>query len=521
MTTPTQTRAPSLRPYLAALALILLPLLLFGGIGAWALWTEGHLKWLPWSLPVCWGLAWLLIRRANRFEFPLPDAGSREHWTPRDEQAGAIVEAEERRLDGVTGEQLTQPAFYQARTLDLARKLARHYHPNAADPLDHLSVVELLTVTQLVAEDLEEWVQSYVPGSHLITVAQWKSLAHAPDLWKTLTNLGWLATIAINPAAGLSRYAASRAFVDPATKQLQAGLLAVFFTLYLRKVGYYLIELNSGRLRGGTVRYRRAMSRLDPITGAVAAAETAPEPVTVTIAVIGQTKAGKSSLVNALLGEQRAAVDILPTTRGTRRYELTLEESRDRLVLLDTPGSNDDATGDLVATRDAVRQADLILLVMAATSPARADDARLLKELNGWFREQHRLKPPPIVGVLTKIDGLRPVMEWQPPYDWQSPSRPKETAIQDAIRYTREALDDSLPLIVPVCAEQGREYGIEEWLIPTLLIQLDEARAVSLVRSLHQEHDQARLKTTLSQFVQAGRKITDQIRKSWQPRSSQ
>ena len=30
-----------------------------------------------------------------------------------------------------------------------------------------------------------------------------------------------------------------------------ANLLGAFYTLYLRQAGHYLIELNSGRLRGG------------------------------------------------------------------------------------------------------------------------------------------------------------------------------------------------------------------------------------------------------------------------------
>lgn len=510
----------SLRPYVLALGLILLPLLLFGAVGAWALWHEGHLTWLPWSLPVCWGLAWLLVARARRIAIPLPDIGSHEHWTPRDEQAGAIVEAEQARLEGVTGEQLIDVQFYQSRTRQLAQKLAEHYHPETRDPLDKLSAVELLTVAQLVAQDLEEWIQAYVPGSHLITVGQWRSLAKAPDLWKTLTNLGWVASIALNPAAGLGRFAASRILVDPVSRQLQAGLLAAFYSLYIRKLGYYLIELNSGRLRGGTVRYRRTMGRMDAEGVAVVETAAPPEPVTVTIAVVGQAKAGKSSVVNALLGDQRAAVDILPLTRGAQRYELTLEESRDRLVLLDTPGFNEESRQQVwESTRDAVREADLILLVMSATSPARSEDVRLMNDLAMWFREQHRLKPPPVIGVLTKIDGLRPVMEWSPPYDWQSPTRPKETAIQEAVTYTRDTVGQGIEVVVPVCAESSRVYGIEEWLVPTLLMHLDEARAVSLVRSLHQEHDRKRLSSTVSQFVEAGKRIRDEIRKTWRPGS--
>lgn len=497
-------------------ALILLPIVLFAGVGGWAIWQSGHLLWLPWSMPVCWGLAWLLLRKARRVEVPLPEIGSRVHFTPHDKAAAEIVAAEQKRIgDEATAEQLTDQTFFRDRTLDLATKLARHYHPKVAEPLDALSVVEVLAVVKLVAEDMEEWFDDNVPGSHLVSIGQWRMLARVPGWWKVASNAGWIAAMVMNPFAGLARYAASKVFVDPVTKQVQNNVFGAFFMLYLRQVGFYLIELNSGRLRGGSGRYRQAMAKLDGVQGVVSAPSEAvlPEPVTVTIAIIGQVKAGKSSLVNCLLGEQRAAVDVLPLTQNVARYELRLEESKDRLVLLDTPGYSDaGATREqLMAAREAVRQADLILLVMAATSPAKQADAKVLAELNGWFREQHRLKPPPVIGIVSKVDGLSPVMEWSPPYDWSRPSRPKEVSIREAVDYARQAAGEGLAAVVPLCTdrERGRVYGIDEWLLPTISLQLDEARACSLVRSLHHDHDRMKAWRVLSQLVQAGRRIKD------------
>ena len=57
-------------------------------------------------------------------------------------------------------------------------------------------------------------------------------------------------------------------------------------------------------------------------------------------------KAGKSSLINALLGRQQAAVDVLPQTKHVQQYELRVgaenEAGSDQLVLLDTAGYADD-----------------------------------------------------------------------------------------------------------------------------------------------------------------------------------
>ena len=521
--------------------LILLPIALFAGVGAWAIWQSGHLIWLSWAMPVCWGLAWVLLRKAKRVEVTLPEIGSRIHWTPHDKAAGEIVAAEQKRIgDEATAEQLTSHTFFRDRTLDLATKVARHYHPHVAEPLDALSVVEVMAVVRLVAEDMEVWFDENVPGGHLVSIGQWRTLAKIPGWWRAASNVWSVASIYFD-FTRLPRLALTRLSGDAAAKFGKTYAFKTFFLLYLRQVGFYMIELNSGRLRGGSARYRSAMARLDGsggLTPKSQGADAAPlrkvdEPVTVTIAIIGQVKAGKSSLANCLLGEQRAAVDVLPLTQDVARYELRLDESHDRLVLLDTPGYSDaGATAEqLKATREAVRQADLILLVMAATSPAKKADATMLSELSGWFREQHHLKPPPVVGVVSKIDGLSPVMEWSPPYDWSQPTRPKEVSIREAVNYARQSVTagfgsaglgsaglgagEGLASIVPVCTdrERHRVFGIEEWLLPVIALQLDEARACSLVRSVHHDHDRDRVKTwrVVSQLIASGQRIKDAV----------
>ena len=89
-------------------------------------------------------------------------------------------------------------------------------------------------------------------------------------------------------------------------------------------------------------------------------------------------------------------MDVLPLTQDVARYELRLDETHDRLVLLDTPGYSDaGATAEqLKATREAVRQADLILLVMAATSPAKQADATMLSASGRRCRLEDRRTQP-------------------------------------------------------------------------------------------------------------------------------
>jgi GTPase SAR1 family protein len=94
----------------------------------------------------------------------------------------------------------------------------------------------------------------------------------------------------------------------------------------------------------------------------------------VTVALVGQVKAGKSSLVNALLGEQRARTDVLPATGGVERYQLQPPDIPTRLVLLDTVGyaHAGPRADQLAATREAAgRRTWCCWCCTRATRPAR------------------------------------------------------------------------------------------------------------------------------------------------------
>ncbi len=104
------------------------------------------------------------------------------------------------------------------------------------------------------------------------------------------------------------------------------------------------------------------------------------------VALCGQPNVGKSSLLNALLGEERAIVTAIPgTTRDMVTGDILLSGSV--IHLTDTAGlhATDDPVEQLgvARARRAMEEADLVLAVFDASRPLDGDDRALLADLQG------------------------------------------------------------------------------------------------------------------------------------------
>jgi predicted GTPase len=503
--------------------LIAVPLLAWAGVGSYALWRAGYGFIVWWPLFACaslgYFLAWYWLRK-QRLLTP-PDAGPPIHWTDRDRDAWKLVEARAEQLGGQERTEFHDLAHYGTLAQEMAVELGRFYHPNVADPLGAATVPEILAVVELAAHDLQEMVDEAVPGSHVMTVNDWRwtrDLAFkATDWYSKASYLWWAASAVFAPIETAVRYAATQAGAAAPLQLFQTNLIAWLHRAYIRRLGHYLIELNSGRLRVGAQRYREMKAALESPDGT-----SAGKPVElVTLTVLGQAKAGKSSFINALLGAQQAKTDVVPTTGGVTRYELPLPGSTSRLVLLDTVGyaQSGPKEDQVKATQQAAQKSDLLILVLHARNPARQPDLEMLQELKNWYAARPDLKMPQVLAVVTHIDLLSPAMEWSPPYNWQNPQRPKEKQIQDALTAVRDQLGDHLVGAVPLCTAPGKVYGIDEWFLPTLMELLGEARAVALLRCLRGEQDAGKVRRVVEQALTLGSRILDVYLESKLPKA--
>lgn len=119
------------------------------------------------------------------------------------------------------------------------------------------------------------------------------------------------------------------------------------------------------------------------------------------ISIVGRPNVGKSTLVNALVGEKVAITSSRPqTTRNTIRGIVTLPEKNSQLVLVDTPGIHKPRTalGERLnaLVYGSLAEADAALFVLDATRPIGRGDRLIAERL--------QRAGVPVVVAVNKVD---------------------------------------------------------------------------------------------------------------------
>jgi GTP-binding protein Era len=182
-----------------------------------------------------------------------------------------------------------------------------------------------------------------------------------------------------------------------------------------------------------------------------------------TIAIIGRANVGKSTFLNAALGEPLAIVSPLPqTTRDTLLGVVHRDDAQ--LAFLDTPGLHRART-ELgrrmnASAREAARVAEVILFMTDAerlvspkgkTEPLDPEDLRLLAELDG---------STPAVAVINKIDLVKDRTKLIPLLDGLSKARPFEAIVPLSVRKQAD-VDRLLGVLAEVVPEGPVAYDAD------------------------------------------------------------
>jgi len=168
------------------------------------------------------------------------------------------------------------------------------------------------------------------------------------------------------------------------------------------------------------------------------------------LVVAGEFNAGKSSFINALLGERVLPEGVTPTTDRINllRYGPEVTEQHleafllertfpadllREITIVDTPGTNAIIRRHEELTRDFIPRADLVLFVTSADRPFTESERGFLERIREWGKK--------IVFVVNKVDIL---------------ARPEER--QQVLEFVREhaqALLAEAPRILPVSARDA------------------------------------------------------------------
>jgi len=459
-------------------------------LGTLWLWEHGFLWQFLGGLAALTAAAWATVHYLRKsppsaaadWQFPAPYGRS-----PLDERAWETVERLAGRVE--QGEiPLDSPEAAKALLLRLLEEVARVYHADSRQAMLQVPLPDVLRLLERVTADLRTLVSEKIPGSHVLTIGDWLRIR---DWWQ-VSQWAWflyrLASIPLAPGSSLLRELrffllgrATQTSLEEAARRLKGYAV--------RRAGYYAIELYAGRIppddqelgRFVSPTGRKTFDQAESLRKAHEAAGGEPFRVL----VVGQKKAGKSSLVNALLGSHQAPVDAVPCTEGTFAYRLpkhgeplaegvasrsgtaapTAAEIVADVYLLDTPGYGDDAPqADFQRLLPEIRESDIVIVVCSARNAGRKADREFLALIRRQFAQNLKEIQPIILVVGTGIDQLRPISEWNPPYDLENPAGPKATAIAAFLQTLADDLAVPRDHVCGVCAAADREWNVRSGL---------------------------------------------------------
>ncbi|MDE7469583.1 MAG: ribosome biogenesis GTPase Der [Desulfovibrionaceae bacterium] len=200
-------------------------------------------------------------------------------------------------------------------------------------------------------------------------------------------------------------------------------------------------------------------SLVEQITSHLSQTEIQEEPYSLKIALLGRPNVGKSSFINALLGEERMIVqDYAGTTRDS--VDVTIEQGDEKFIFVDTAGVRKRGKIEESLERFSVNasiksttKSDISLLIVDAVEGITQQDKRLLALL-------YERKLPCIV-VVNKIDCIQKKLRRELEKDCEHLLSIASTV---PIRYISALTKEGIDAILPLCKVIHNEMSLR---VPT------------------------------------------------------
>jgi uncharacterized protein len=287
--------------------------------------------------------------------------------------------------------------------LEVVRRVAKASGEDGKGVLN-FTIPEALLLADRVTVRLRADIRDHVPFADRISVGtlHWlwehrevarKVKTHGMTAWRVFRAIKSLPVAVLREIEG--------AIAEGHASYITGEGTAIIQALLLEEVAAAAVELYSGRLRFSDAE----LLEMRLAAGEEDRARLATPDMPLRVAVAGQISAGKSSLVNALLGREMAETDVIPTTDRPQTY--ATDFGGIAAVLLDMPGL-DGSKGIAATVHEELLAADLVLWTIRANRPAREIDRAAIAEFLRYFRERPARRMPPFIVVISCIDEILP-----------------------------------------------------------------------------------------------------------------
>ncbi|MCC4860676.1 GTPase family protein [Vibrio splendidus] len=397
--------------------------------------------------------------------------------------------------------------------LEVLEFVAKKFDKKSLD----FSIPEGLKLFEEVSRRYKLVVREHIPGIEYLKVSYIKAGYEAYDKYgdlgqKIVKAAIWgnhLKNLYLNPlkvVSDLGREQATSSMTRGVVDDMQYAAKQAL----LDEVAAVAIDLYSGRfsIEDGALK-ASDVSELDE-------QRFAPELEPVRIVLVGQTSSGKSSLINALKQELVAEVDVLPSTDTSTVYNAFVDDNDVRVV--DLQGLDGNPKTEALMLKE-MTQADVVLWVLKANQSARDLDKQLKDRFDAFYDDPKNIsrKKPIVVSVVNQVDRLKPVDDWQPPYDLENPISTKAKIIAQALEYNHILLQTDIVLPLAIAPEKV-QFGLDT-LRQTLIERIADANNVQRNRQrLEAMKRGTSVKGQLNKAVKAGKKVAPSALKAATPK---
>ncbi|MEZ8612484.1 GTPase [Vibrio sp. 10N.222.51.C8] len=397
--------------------------------------------------------------------------------------------------------------------LEVLEFVAKKFDKKSLD----FSIPEGLKLFEEVSRRYKLVVREHIPGIEYLKVSYIKAGYEAYDKYgelgqKIVKAAIWgnhLKNLYLNPlkvVSDLGREQATSSMTRGVVDDMQYAAKQAL----LDEVAAVAIDLYSGRFSIEDEALRASdVSELDE-------QRFAPELEPVRIVLVGQTSSGKSSLINALKQELVAEVDVLPSTDTSTVYNAFVDDNDVRVV--DLQGLDGNPKTEALMLKE-MTQADVVLWVLKANQSARDLDKQLKDRFDAFYDDPKNIsrKKPIVVSVVNQVDRLKPVDDWQPPYDLENPTSTKAKIIAQALEYNHILLQTDIVLPLAIAPEKV-QFGLDT-LRQTLIERIADANNVQRNRQrLEAMKRGSSVKGQLNKAVKVGKKVAPSVLKAATPK---